>query len=1035
MADQLRNHAQTSTSANGEPLVAHLSNIIQKIRARTSLSKILVVAASSYSAFFLKRAVTDNICRKNGRGLFNVEFMRIDDVADILFDASIDRPGKPTLSDLIGFELVHNAIGNLSIDGPLSEHTENESTIAAVQRTIQQLDLLDSGADNALKRIVAITNLPLYRQLSDIHRRFKLDAEGYMTSAEKSRIAANIAADEPGFVSKILAPDIILLRAPVPPDVHTVLWGTLQTLPNADTVSILAETSAVTNGAPTERTVRFYSAAGTVDEPRALIRNIMADARNGIKFGQVAVFYTSADYASRIKDALDFAEIPNCGPSTKTLAGTPAGRFVSSFIAMLSDGMRRQSFAAWTSTSPVVYPTTKTRVPSVLWEIATRDAKISRFTDQSDWENALDRYARSLDRRARRIESGADEGTDKTDPESLKDTARNARFLKRFINDLADIADTQDIISWSGWSEWMRKVIETYLAPNDDDIDGLDHVHEGLTQIGQLDAVSQSHVDRGKFSRTVQRLLRKRVGASSGWGKSVLVAPLNAGTANAFKSIHILGMSEGVLPGPGRTDPLLSDHLRQVLDPNCERLLTRAKQLELERAMFQMARSSAPINHFYWNKAITGATNESYPSPWFVDEVQKANGQTNIPVKSLMEPESQLVESVVPLAEFHSRNHVPASTYEFDLLDVAIQSQSESTRTQILRQPSSEPLRAGHAVAQARRSGVFGPFDGGVGTSLVNTMSEWRTSATALENYATCPYRFFLANELRVTERVDPEESLELSALDRGTLVHKILENYLELHGVDLTVQGQQALREVAIAEIDRFQTEEFIGFNSIFELEKVKLLQELETWHRTGLQKLVGYDAEFMTEQSFGREDDYGQVELDDGFTIKLRGQIDLIAISLNRERARVLDFKTGRTSYSDIDKDVTDAGRKLQLPIYSKAAFEILGGSTDIDAAYWFVFLSGADEFRPKNYVSFECATKEFRPVIATIMGGIRAGAFPARPGDSQSYGEVKSWKNCEYCPYDTVCSSNRLIEWNRKKSAPVLQDYVTLAEKTKK
>ena len=1035
MADQLRNHAQTSTSANGEPLVAHLSNIIQKIRARTSLSKILVVTPSSYSAFFLKRAVTDNICRNNGRGLFNVEFMRIDDVADILFDASIDRPGKPTLSDLIGFELVHNAIGNLSIDGPLSEHTENESTIAAVQRTIQQLDLLDSGADNALKRIVAITNLPLYRQLSDIHRRFKLDAEGYMTPAEKSRIAANIAADEPGFVSKILAPDIILLRAPVPPDVHTVLWETLQTLPNADTVSILAETSAVTNGAPTERNVRFYSAAGTVDEPRALIRNIMADARNGIKFGQVAVFYPSADYASRIKDALDIAEIPNCGPSTKTLAGTPAGRFVSSFIAMLSDGMRRQSFAAWTSTSPVVYPITKTRVPSVLWEIATRDAKISRFTDQSDWENALDRYARSLDRRARRIESGADEGTDKTDPESLKDTARNARFLKRFINDLADIADTQDIISWSGWSEWMRKVIETYLAPNDDDIDGLDQVHDALTQIGQLDAVSQSHVDRGKFSRTVQRLLRKRVGASSGWGKSVLVAPLNAGTANAFKSIHILGMSEGVLPGPDRTDPLLSDHLRQVLDPNCERLLTRAKQLELERAMFQMARSSAPINHFYWNKAITGATNESYPSPWFVDEVQKANGQTNIPVKSLMDPESQLVESVVPLAEFHSRNHVPASTYEFDLLDVAIQSQSESTRTQILRQPSSEPLRAGHAVAQARRSGVFGPFDGGVGTSLVNTMSEWRTSATALENYATCPYRFFLANELRVTERVDPEESLELSALDRGTLVHKILENYLELHGVDLTVQGQQALREVAIAEIDRFQTEEFIGFNSIFELEKVKLLQELETWHRTGLQKLVGYDAEFMTEQSFGREDDYGQVELDDGFTIKLRGQIDLIAISPNRERARVLDFKTGRTSYSDIDKDVTDAGRKLQLPIYSKAAFEILGGSTDIDAAYWFVFLSGADEFRPKNYVSFECATKEFRPVIATIMGGIRAGAFPARPGDSQSYGEVKSWKNCEYCPYDTVCSSNRLIEWNRKKSAPVLQDYVTLAEKTKK
>ena len=1035
MPDQLTNHTQPSTIANGKPLVDHISATVQKIRSRSSLSKILVVTPSSYSAFFLKRAVTDNICRNIGNGLFNVEFMRIDDVADILFDASNDRPDKPLLSDLIAFELVHNAIRNLDTPGPLSEHTENEATIAAVQRTLQQLDLLDSGAENALNRIVANNDSALYRQLCDIHRRFKSDAQGYVAPAQKSRIASQTATGEPEFIAKVLAPNIILLRAPAPPDVHTVLWETLQKLSNVKTISIRAESKSHTNGARTDRDVRFYSAAGAVDEPRALIRNIMVDARNSVKFGQIAVFYPSADYASRIKDALDAAKIPNCGPSTKTLAGTPAGRFVSSFIAMLSHDMRRQSFAAWTSTSPVINPITKSRVPSVLWEIATRDAKISRFTDHSEWENALDRYERSLDRRARRIESGADEGTDRTDPESLKDTARNARFLKRFINDLTELADTQNITSWSGWSEWMRKIIETYMAPNDDDIDGLDQIHDKLTQIRQLDAVSRSHVDRDKFSRTVQRLLRTRIGALSGWGSSVLVAPLNAGTANAFKSIHILGMSEGVLPGPGRTDPLLSDHLRQLLDPNCNRLLTRAKQLEFERATFQMARSCASTNHCYWNKNVTGATNETYPSPWFVDEVQKAYGQTNIPVKSLMDPDSQLVESVVPLAEIYSRNHVPASTYEFDLLDVATRSQSESSRTQILRQPSFEPLKAGHAVARARLSGDFGPFDGGVGTSLVNTMSEWRTSATALENYATCPYRFFLANELRVAERVDPEESLELSALDRGTLVHKILETYLELHGVDPTAQGGQALREVAVAEIDRFQSEDFIGFNSIFELEKVRLLKDLETWHRTSLGALVGYDAEFMTEQSFGREDTFGQVELDDGFTIKLRGQIDLIAISPNRERARVLDFKTGRTSYTEIDKDVTDAGRKLQLPIYSKAAFEILGGSTDIDAAYWFVFLTGADEFRPKNYASFESATKEFSPVIASIMGGIRAGAFPARPGARRNSRDVNSWENCLYCPYDTVCSSNRLTEWNRKKTASVLQDYVTLAEKSQK
>ena len=289
-----------------------------------------------------------------------------------------------------------------------------------------------------------------------------------------------------------------------------------------------------------------------------------------------------------------------------------------------------------------------------------------------------------------------------------------------------------------------------------------------------------------------------------------------------------------------------------------------------------------------------------------------------------------------------------------------------------------------------------------------------------------------MAHELNVDERFDPEESLELSPLDKGTLVHKILEKFLKNYGVDRSKNGLQALRDVAKTEIDRFQQQDFIGYPQIFELEKTKLLRDLETWHGTKLDALIGYDGEFKTEESFGRDNtSIGQIQLDDDFTIQLRGQIDLIAISPERDRALVLDFKTGRSSYTAIEKDITDSGTKLQLPIYSIVAKEILGQSTDIETAYWFVFLSGANEFRPRNYAMYEEALVQFRPVITTIIGGIRDGAFPARPDQRQRYNGTNSWKNCNYCPYDTVCPSDRLVSWERKKSAPILEDYVALAE----
>ena len=182
----------------------------------------------------------------------------------------------------------------------------------------------------------------------------------------------------------------------------------------------------------------------------------------------------------------------------------------------------------------------------------------------------------------------------------------------------------------------------------------------------------------------------------------------------------------------------------------------------------------------YWNKALLGASNESYPSPWFVHEVLKARDETNVPVKSLIDPQSDWVESVTALSDIGTTQSGASSDYEFGLLDVAIRSDDERGLQEMLAEPRNHPILRGGRTLGSRNSRVFDAYDGNVYRDGKGNATSLHVSASALQGYATCPYRYFMANELHVDARIEPDESLELSSLDKGILVHSILERFFE---------------------------------------------------------------------------------------------------------------------------------------------------------------------------------------------------------------------------------------------------------------
>jgi hypothetical protein len=116
------------------------------------------------------------------------------------------------------------------------------------------------------------------------------------------------------------------------------------------------------------------------------------------------------------------------------------------------------------------------------------------------------------------------------------------------------------------------------------------------------------------------------------------------------------------------------------------------------------------------------------------------------------------------------------------------------------------------------------------------------------------------------------------------------------------------------------------------------------------------------------------------------------------------------------------------LQLPLYALAAKEQFGDeNTPVRTRYWFV--SDAAKYADIGYELDADRLEAFRDALETIAGGVRAGYFPARPGQPDSWSGTG--QNCRLCEFDQLCPADRFRQWERKQMAPELHDYVALAE----
>jgi ATP-dependent helicase/nuclease subunit B len=492
-------------------------------------------------------------------------------------------------------------------------------------------------------------------------------------------------------------------------------------------------------------------------------------------------------------------------------------------------------------------------------------------------------------------------------------------------------------------------------------------------------------------------------------------------------------------------------------------LVTRAERSREEMLLFYEAATRASRRLYLSYPALDAAAQPLLPSP-FLHEVELSLGPERIlRIESL--DLSAVPTDDEPLCEADFRLKAVADALEGDvalLAGLTAKSEVRSRKSEVENRSSEFrlSLAAGLEIIHLRQDrSDFGPADGVLQSDAARRRllsddffpPSHVFSATALERYAACPFRFFLERVLKLNPVEDL--ALEFDVLERGRAAHEVLATFHRKINDRLG-------RPASPLELDESE------FNSLLaaaveesfppEAEPKNLvraaLQEIDrrlvvAWLADYRRQCERYDqlwkdfetppAPTFLETAFGRKQNVTEAAGDElpsspsrpfeitrgGRTFHLSGRIDRIDVGVVRGQTvfNVLDYKTTAAAIQLTPESVR-AGTTLQLPLYAIAIMELLLPDRDAlpwQAAYWYV---RADGFKPRQALrmygfhegrieldeGWEDIRDSLGDTVAALIESIRHGRFPVYCADENCAGR---------CPYHTVCRIHHVRSLEKK------------------
>ena len=404
------------------------------------------------------------------------------------------------------------------------------------------------------------------------------------------------------------------------------------------------------------------------------------------------------------------------------------------------------------------------------------------------------------------------------------------------------------------------------------------------------------------------------------------------------KIVFVTGLEQGVFPRIYIHDWKLSLKDRRELKAFGVELETGEHYQTKEKLAFYWA-LQVPEEHLYLVYQTQDSSGQPLnPSP-FLDEIEPCFPELFKRAKRYplaLEPPPSLAECCSSFDEgSFLATRLMATTMEISELE-------RENCLELLQNPMYQQLTKQIWQEYGLRKGIgYQLFQKAESHRLVeNIFGEKHTFAiTALEDYKTCPYRFFLKQLLKVKPLLRPQ--MLPDNLDLGNLYHQVLQEFAE------PFRGQS----FSLEESDGYQKYLYECFHSyyrdwqqnaandlvklVLNLLKAQIWGTLGRWLKAELDWAVQSNGRFkirFLELGFGLiQGDFDQASIpepyeleSDGVPVKIWGKVDRVDADAEGN-FMVYDYKSGRGPST---KDLLEA-EYLQIPVYLLALEKLCFGT----------------------------------------------------------------------------------------------------------
>jgi ATP-dependent helicase/nuclease subunit B len=386
----------------------------------------------------------------------------------------------------------------------------------------------------------------------------------------------------------------------------------------------------------------------------------------------------------------------------------------------------------------------------------------------------------------------------------------------------------------------------------------------------------------------------------------VLIGAVDRARNPELKFSLVLGVNDTVFPTTPASSAVLTDADRVELDPMVSMGADLRDRLARERYYGYIAFTRASERMLVSLSRTDSSGRPLKPSP-FVMRLRGLFPELQIEdFSGHVEPgEVESVNELVPrLLQMEKTELTDSVIFSGETLSGLLKSLDE------LREPESS-----EQLSPAMAEKLYG--------------QAFRTSVSRLEEFAQCPFKFFIRSGLRAGER----KVFELDARERGTFQHEVLKEFHEQlvaedkRWRDLTpAQARERVGQIAAGLAGDFRD------GLLRDSAQTRFAARAMT---ESLQNFIEVAVSWMREQyefdpaavelDFGEEGSplpAWKIQLDGGRELSLRGRID--RVDLFRESKGedgtivVLDYKSSRKK---LDPVLVEHGIQLQLPAYLSA------------------------------------------------------------------------------------------------------------------